>query len=200
MRGGAGVGVGGGMAVEVIGLQPLLKELRGPAFKMVNSELRDQARRIADGIVPEVRDAVGSSDMAQAAAMVRTVGSKRDRVPVVIIGATNPGLSKFSKRGRPGANAKPRQDPRWRRGALAHGVVFGPKPSGPRTSPEPPNKPTHPGHYRMGRREDGGRVLQRIREGSAYRAAVREYEAAYKHVLRRHGFNVGRTGGVFRRG
>lgn len=178
-----------GAGVQVSGLQPLLKELRGPLFRKVNSELRDQARFIADEIVPEVQRAVALSSAPQAPAFVRTVKSKRDRIPVVVIGATNPQLRKFSRRG-PRKDGDPRLDSRWRRGAMAHGIIYGPKPTGPRTAPDHGHTRRFSNPYRTPRDSSGGVVMRAIRQGPAYQAAAGAYVKVYRRTLARHGFET----------
>lgn len=177
-----------GYGVEVKGLLPLLKKLNGREFRQVNSELRDQARFIADGIVPEVKRAVVLSRAPQAEDFVRTVASKRDRIPVVVIGSTNPTLTKFSRRG-PRKDGRPRQTGPWRKGAMAYGIVFGPAGKGKRTAPPSASGWRNP-NYKIARNESGGAVMRSIHSGPAFRAAAREYAAAYKKVLRRNGFKV----------
>lgn len=166
----------------------MLKKLKGREFRQVNSELRDQARFIADGIVPEVRAALKHSNAPQAPDFVRTVASKRDRIPVVVIGSTNPTLSKFSRRG-PRKDGRPRQTGPWRKGAMAYGVVFGPAGPGKRTAPQSASGWRQP-NYGIPRNESGGAVMRAIRSGPAFQAAAREYTAAYKRVLRMNGFEV----------
>jgi hypothetical protein len=182
------VGLPNGHGVEVRGLLPLVKELQGPVFRQVNAQLRDEARWIADQIAPEVRRALLLSNAPQAPAFVQTVRSKRDRVPVVVIGASNPKLSRFSRRG-PRKDGKARIDSRWRRGAMAHGIIYGPK-SGQRAAPPAAGKRRTANVYRLGRNEDGGAVMRSIHSGPAFRGAVAAYTTAYRRVLRQHGFRV----------
>jgi hypothetical protein len=183
------VGGDGGAELKVRGLQPLLKGLRGRQFHDVNTALRDEARWIADQIVPEVVQALTLSNAPQAPGFGRTVKSKRDRIPIVVIGRTNPGLKKFSRRG-PRKDGKARQNPKWRRGAMAHGIIYGPR-SGGRSSPAPAGA-SKPGNYGIPRNPSGGAVMRSIRSGRAYRGATDAYLNAYIRVLRRAGFNVSR--------
>ena len=187
----------GGAGLEVKGLQSLVRGLQGREFRDVNSALRDRAGWIAAEIVPEVQQALKLSNAPQAEAFVRTVKSKRDRIPIVVIGRTNPALPKWSRRG-PRMCGQPRQYSKWRRGAMAHGIIYGPKRGG-RTAP-PPSGASRPGNYGISRREDGGAVMRSIKSGAAYRGATRAYLTAYTATLRRAGFNVKRGRFNVRRG
>jgi hypothetical protein len=98
-----------------------------------------------------------------------------------VIGKTNPKLPGFSRRGtrRDGADRAP---VKLRRGALAHGVVYGPK-GGRRATPEQEN------YYRTGRDERGGPVGRALADGGpAFDAATESYLRAFADVMRRHGF------------
>ena len=81
--------------LEVEGLVGLVKQLKGPAFRDVNQALRPMARSIADELRPHVelrwnvRGAAGWCDVA------KTIRTKSDRVPVIVIGKTNPKFCRF---------------------------------------------------------------------------------------------------------
>lgn len=162
-------------AIKVTGLQPLIKELKGPLFRDVNRELRVEAKRIAVEMVPHVADAVRASDAPQAPAMANTVRAHSDRVPVVVVGKVNPRFrSGFRRRGQSA------QDNKRRRGALAHGVVYGPK-GGKRSTTAAEN------YYRIPRNSDGG-AFRRVLESKVLDRAAEAYLKAYAEVMRRHGF------------
>jgi hypothetical protein len=164
--------------VKVIGLQAYLKPLKGKVFKDVNRELRVASKRIAQDILPTIVDATKQSPAPQSSAMAGTVRVHSDRVPVVVIGKVNPRFaSGFRRPGQSAARSK------LRRGALAHGVVFGPK-GGKRSTPAAEN------YYKI-RRDEGGRAVGRaMRSGPAIKAAQVAYRREYYAILRRYGFVV----------
>jgi predicted dehydrogenase len=164
--------------VKVIGLQAYLKPLKGKVFKDVNRELRMASKRIALDILPTIVDATGQTGAPQSAAMARTVRVHSDRVPVVVIGKVNPRFaSGFRRAGSSAAQSK------MRRGALAHGVVYGPK-GGKRSTPANEN------YYRKRRDETGGAVGRAMRSGPAVKTAQESYRREYYAILRRYGFKV----------
>lgn len=83
-----------------------------------SGELRNQAGRIATSILPDVRSAIRASGAPQATKVSATARVKRDRIPIVRIGATQPKLSGF--RGR-----KPNKP--IHKGSVAWGVEKGGK-------------------------------------------------------------------------
>jgi hypothetical protein len=76
--------------VEVTGLRPLVRELKGPMFRQVNAELRAHSKQIARDLTPHVAAAVRKSPAPQASAVAATVRPHSDRVPVVVVGNVNP--------------------------------------------------------------------------------------------------------------
>jgi hypothetical protein len=158
--------------VQVTGLTDLVKELKGPLFKDVNKELRSGARLIAQDMVPAVSAAVAASGAPQAHAMSKTVRPHSDRVPVVVVGKTNP---KFSKPFRGG-------DTRRRRGAIALGVVAGPA-GGKRATR------VHENYYRIPRNSSWGALGKAVR-GPILRQGEIAYLKLYVGVLKAHGFKA----------
>ena len=167
------------LSVDVIGLQAYVRPLRGKVFRDVNRELRVAAKRIANDIRPVIEEATAASHAPQAAALARTVRVHSDRVPVVVIGKVNPRFSEpFRRKGESAKSVK------LRRGALAHGVVFGPK-GGKRATARNEN------YYKIGRDERGGPVGRSVTgSGAALDAAAEAYLREYYRVLRRYGFVV----------
>jgi hypothetical protein len=162
--------------VRVEGLQPLVRELKGPLFRDVNKELRQYATLIAKDLVPEVSQIVARSNAPQARAVARTVRAHSDRVPVVVVGKTNPFPPKrWARRG--GSS-----DSKRRRGAVAHGVVYGPK--GGRADTD-----AQENYYRIGRDDSGGELGRALREGGRlWDEACDVYLKMYAAAMRRHGF------------
>jgi hypothetical protein len=146
-------------------------------FKDVNRELRQVAKLIAADLVPAVSDAVAKSRAPQAAAMSATVRAHSDRVPVVVVGKTNP---KFSAKFR-GGNTK------RRRGALAHGVVYGPA-GGKRDTAVDEN------YYKIGRDTSGGPLGQAVTGGRVFDLACEAYLKQFLAIMRHHGFAPHGTG------
>lgn len=166
-------------SVTVTGVTPLVRALKGPMFKDVNRELRTASKRIATEMRPEVEEAVRQSQAPQAQAMSATVRVHSDRVPVLAIGKVNPKFSNGKWR-RQGQSAK---DSRLRRGAMAHGVVYGPKGGKRKTAP-------NENYYRISRSSTGGRVGAAL-ESSGFMARVSEvYLREYTAALKRAGFKV----------
>jgi hypothetical protein len=163
--------------VRVEGLQPLVRELKGPLFRDVNRELRQYATLIAKDLVPDVSAAVARSNAPQARAVAKTVRAHSDRVPVVVVGKTTPFSGRNWKRsGQDAATSKKR------RGAVAHGVVYGPK-GGRRDTPASEN------YYRIGRDDSGGPLGHALRTGGPlWDQACDVYLQFYASVMRRHGF------------
>jgi hypothetical protein len=117
------------MSVEVTGLRPLVAELRGPLFRDLNRELRHEAKQIAQTLVPVVAAAVAQSAAPQAAAVAATVRAHSDRVPVVVVGKTNP----RGMRQRPGGRRDTQPHENYYRigrdgsgGALGRSLASGP--------------------------------------------------------------------------
>lgn len=170
----------GGVRIETKGLDELVRALKGPAFKDVNRELRQHARRIAtEALLPNVTDAVARSAAPQAAAMSQTVRVHSDRVPVVVVGKTNPKFGTgFARKGESAAQR------RLRRGSLARGVVVGPL-GGRRDTRASEN------YYRIGRDPSGGPLGVALRAGGSVMDAGRAaYLKAYMDTLRKHGFDA----------
>jgi hypothetical protein len=164
-------------SVRVEGLQPLVRELKGPLFRDANRELRQYATLIARDLVPEVQKAVSASNAPQARAVAGTVRAHSDRVPVVVVGKTNPwGGKKWRRRDQSAAEAKAR------RGSIAHGVVYGPK-GGRRDTGAQEN------YYRIGRDDSGGPLGRALRDGGQiWDQATEVYLKMFAAVMRRHGF------------
>jgi hypothetical protein len=153
-------------------------------FADINKALRNEAYLIAQGLVPMVQLIVRESGAAQAQAFVPTVKAKRDRLPLVAIGAVNPkftnaakrrgNTAKFTRRGS-GPEAS-----RQRRGSMAHGILFGPK-GGHRSTSGTEN------YYGIPRRE--GYLAHALDEfGVVTRHASALYLESYLRVLRTHGW------------
>jgi hypothetical protein len=159
--------------VEVTGLADLVKNLKGPAFKAVNKELRSGARAIAAGMVPAVAHAVAASGAPQAQAMSKTVRPHSDRVPVVVVGKTNPRFRSGAVRGG---------DSRRRRGQLALGVVSGPA-GGKRSTRASEN------YYHVARTPNWGHLGSAV-HGPIMRDAELAYLRLYVDVLTAHGFKA----------
>jgi hypothetical protein len=166
-------------AIKVTGLQSYVKPLKGKVFKDVNRELRVVSKKIAADILPIVEQATRSSQAPQAAAMSRTVRVHSDRVPVVVIGKVNPRFARPFR--RPGQSAA---ESKRRRGALAHGVVYGPR-GGRRDTSAAEN------YYRIPRDDSGGPVGRSVTSSGAAMDQAREsYLREYVRVLRHYGFDV----------
>jgi len=160
--------------VTVTGLTPLVATLKGPLFKDVNKELRQFSTLIAKDLVPAVSAAVAQSGAPQAAAVSKTVRAHSDRVPVVVVGKTNP----RGMRQRPGGAPI-----KLRRGAVAHGVVYGPKGGKASTAVDE-------NYYRIPRDDSGG-ALGRLLEapgGAIFQQATDVYLKVYASVMRKYGF------------
>ena len=157
--------------VEVRGLRELVAELKGPMFRDVNKDLRAFSKLIASDMLPFVEDAVRRSNAPQADAMARTVRVHSDRVPVVAVGKVNPPLKSW--RGKHPDAGKNRR----RRGAMAHGVLAGPKGG--------------PNYYRIPRDNSYGPLGRALRDGSPLmRQAEDAYLRFYMATLRRRGWTV----------
>lgn len=166
-----------GASVDVLGLTAWVTALKGPAFRQVNNALRSEAYLIAQSLVPDVERAVRLSRAPQATAMVKTVRAKRDRVPVLSIGAVNPKFrSGFTRRGSTVSSKK-------RRGAIAHGVVYGTKGGHLKGGGD---------YYRIPRDESGGPVGRYMVNGPGFDAAVDAYFVAYRKVLADAGIRLGK--------
>jgi len=160
-------------AVEVTGLTGLVRELKGPLFKDLNRELRQFSKLIAADLVPHVEAAVRRSDAPQADAMARTVRVHSDRVPVVVVGKVNPRFKSHKWRTGP--------DSKKRRGALAHGVVYGPK-GGRRDTRVDEN------YYRIPRDPSGGALGRSMASGAIWDEATAAYLKYFHAAARGHGF------------
>jgi len=167
--------------IEVTGLRPLVAQLKGPAFRDVNRELRAVSRLIAQDLVPEVQSAIRASAAPQAHAMAATVRAHSDRVPVVVVGKVNPKFSsRFTRKGG---------DSKRRRGALAHGVVYGPL--GGRRDTR-----AHENYYRIGRDPSGGALGASMRTGPIFDTACEAYLKQWLAILTHHGFIADGATGV----
>ena len=71
-------------------MNTLVKDLKGPLFRTINSQLRAESKTIAAGMMPAVAAAVRRSAAPQAPAMSHTLRPMSDRVPVVLVGRVNP--------------------------------------------------------------------------------------------------------------
>lgn len=143
-------------------------------FKDVNKELRAFSKLIASDIRPLVEDGVRQSAAPQAAAMARTVRVVSDRVPVVAVGRTNPPIRGW-RRGSA-------TDSKKRRGAMAHGVVYGPR-GGKRATPVQEN------YYRIARDDSGGALGRALTaSGKIMREAEEAYLKFYLATLKAHGW------------
>lgn len=160
------------MSVDVTGLRPLVQELKGPLFRDLNKELRQEAKTIAETLVPVVAAAIRASAAPQAANVAATVRAHSDRVPVVVVGKTNP----KGMRQRPGGAPIKR-----RRGAVAHGVVYGPL--GGRADTR-----AQENYYHIGRDGSGGALGATLATGPAFDLACAAYLEAFEAAARRHGF------------
>lgn len=156
-------------------------------FQDINKALRPEAYAIAEKLVPMVKTIVRESGAPQSGAFVDTVKAKRDRLPLVAIGAVNPkftnaakrrgNTAKFTRRGS-GPEAS-----RARRGAMAHGILFGPK-GGHRPRE---HGATGQNFYGIPRRE--GYLARALDEfGVITRHASALYLESYLRVLRVHGW------------
>lgn len=169
------------VGVDLRGVKEIVYALKGPLFRNVNFALREESVRIAKPLAPLVSAAVAASGAPQGRDMAPTVRVIRDRTPVVAIGKTNPKLSKFSRRGAR-KDGRPRADVKRRRGALAHGVVYGPL-GGRRTGSGGEN------YYRIGRDNSGGRVGRVLDYGGpVFEKACDEYLAAFFRVMESNGW------------
>jgi len=160
--------------LQVTGLEALVKELKGPLFKDPNRELRQFSKLIAQDMLPQVRAAVAASGAHQARQLAATARVHSDRVPVVVVGKVNPKFaSGFTRRG---------SDSKRRRGALALGVVAGPKGGQRRTS-------AHENYYGIPRRPDWGSVGRAL-HGPIMRKGEIAYLRFFMATLRAHGFDA----------
>ena len=160
--------------VEVTGLRPLVQVLKGPAFRDINKELRQHSKVIAADIAPLVSAAVARSGAPQSAAMAATVRPHSDRVPVVVVGKVNPRFS--SRFTRPGSDSK------RRRGAMALGVVSGPR-GGKRSTR------AHENYYHRPRDPSWG-SLGKAMQGPIMRQAEITYLRLYIATLKAHGLDA----------
>lgn len=166
----------GNYAVEFDGLDRVLEMLNDAQqqFRMFGGQvspnylIRNESLRIAETMVPDVVSAVRSSPAPQAAKVSATVRAKRDRMPVVKIGATQPKLSGF--RGRKPNKAR-------HKGSVAWGVERGP--AGGHRSGTPAN------YYKVPRSVRGYGVGPRMQQIG--RGVIVEYRAAIANVLRETG-------------
>jgi hypothetical protein len=96
---------------------------------------------------------------------------------VIVVGKTNPYSGRaWKRRGQTAAAAK------LRRGALAHGVVYGAK-GGRRDTDAQEN------YYHIGRDESGGPLGRALRDGGPiWDQATEVYLKMFAAVMRRHGF------------
>ena len=100
--------------------------------------------------------------------MSKTVRVVSDRVPVVSVGRTNPPLKKWRGRGSAADNKR-------RRGAMAHGVVYGPK--------QPVNL------YKIPRDNSGGPLGRMLQTNGRIMAQAEDaYLRFYVATLKAHGW------------
>jgi hypothetical protein len=160
-------------AMEFEGLDVVLARLNDAQaqFRMFGGDvspnylIRNEALRIAETMVPDVSAAVRASPAPQAAKVSATVRAKRDRIPVVKIGATQPKLSGF--RGRKPNKAR-------HKGSVAWGVERGP--GGGHRSGRGAN------FYKVPRNTGGYGIGPRM--GRIGGSVIVEYRAAIANVLR----------------
>ena len=95
-------------------------------------------------------------------------------MPVVVVGKVNPKFkgSKFTRRG---------QDSKRRRGALAHGVIYGPL-GGRKDTKEREN------YYRIPRDPSGGALGRSARSGPIWDEATTAYLKYFEAAALHHGF------------
>lgn len=165
--------------IEIKGLNALVRELRGPAFREINKELRAFSKLIAADLAPLVADRIRESGAPQAAAMAATVRTHSDRVPVVVVGKVNPRFaSGFGHRGESAAARK------QRRGSLARGVVSGGA-GGKRGTPADEN------YYRIPRDTSWGALGKALRDGGIITEQGEQlYIRYFLAALRAHGFDT----------
>lgn len=169
-----------GLRIETEGLVELVAALKGKEFRDVNFALREHAAGIAAKMLPDIALLVSMSPAPQARAMSKTLRVKRDRVPVVSIGKVNPRFDSEKTFTRKGSDSK------RRRGAIAHGVVYGPL-GGRRDTDAAEN------YYRIPRDNSGGRLGESLRTGPALKAAEQAYLRAYINTLQAAGFDDARV-------
>lgn len=139
-------------------------------FAQPNRDARALAWQVATGMEPVVRQAIAGAPAPQADKVSATVRAKRDRVPIVRIGATIPKLSGMRKRG---------QDRRRHKGSIAWGVEYGPL-GGHRSGPGQGRN-----FYKVNR---SGRGYAIGRQSARLTMKARaEYEAGLVDILRRYG-------------
>ena len=165
----------GNYAVELENLDTVLqllneaqRNMRGMGGYSPNYDIRGQAQQVAAKMLPDIKRALGGAPAPQAAGVAGTARAKRDRIPVVRVGAVNPKLSGFRKR---------RASNRLGKGSVAWGVERGPA-GGHRGSGGANfyGVPRNPGGYAIGPR------LPQITAG-----VVEDYQAVVADVLRRSG-------------
>lgn len=124
---------GASYTLRIDGLQSCLdrfQTLEGELRRQANGDLREVAVGVAREMVPVVSRIVASGGAPQSGKVADTVRAKKDRKPLVRVGAVNPKLSGFG-RSRAG-NAR-------HKGSVAFGVEYGPG-GGHRPRPSPYGK------------------------------------------------------------
>jgi hypothetical protein len=165
----------GNYAVEFKNLDECLKLLneaqrnvRGMGGYSPNYDIRGRAQQVAAKMLPDIKRAIGGSPAPQAAGVAGTARAKRDRIPVVRIGAVNPKLSGFRKR---------RASNRRGKGSVAWGVERGPA-GGHRAG-------SSANFYGVPRVATGYAIQPRLPKITA--GVVEDYQAVVADVLRRSG-------------
>jgi hypothetical protein len=164
----------GNYAVELENLDTVLdllneaqRNMRGMGGYSPNYDIRGQSQQVAAKMLPDIRAALAGSPAPQAAGVAGTARAKRDRIPVVRIGATNPKLSGFKKRRPTNKRSK---------GSVAWGVERGPAGGRRRGGGNFYGVPRNQGGYAIGPR------LPQITAG-----VIKDYQAVVADVLRRSG-------------
>jgi hypothetical protein len=107
------------IAIHYEGLDHAIRrfsDLEADLRRDATRDLRERAWPIAQDLAVEVREVIRSSSAPQARAVAETVRPKRDRVPLVRVGATIPKLSGFRRGSKHNRAAKV---------SVAYGVEFG---------------------------------------------------------------------------
>ena len=170
---------GAAFTVELDGLESVLADLahfQKDVKRLVNGELRREARDIARAALPVVRAVVAAGPAPQAGKMADTARAKSDRIPAIAVGAVNPRLSGFRRGPRAARN----------KGSLAWGVEKGPA-GGPRRAP----RNVYGGLARSGRGHAIGPGTARIAD-----AVVPAYADALEAAMDRAGLSTRMLGGV----
>ena len=167
----------GNYAVELRNLDTVLqllneaqRNMRGMGGYSPNYDIRGRAQEVAAKMLPDIKQALGASPAPQAGKVAATARAKRDRIPVVRIGAVNPKLQGFSKRKAYNRRGK---------GSVAWGVERGPA-GGHKGGPGAGSD-----FYGMARKPSGYAIGPRLPQITA--GVVRDYQEVVADVLRRSG-------------